>query len=288
MPRSVITRDTFIVLPDLPNGELVLEISDAQRTYVKPARLKIVVESPLWLRWWFLPMMFLYGLVFVSACLYLLYRYRIRQFLRLQHTRDRIARDLHDDMGSYLSSISILSQTAQRSALKDPAKTQATLERIGQTARQVMDSMGDIVWSINPTHDSMTNVAARMTDVAASLFTDQPVDWHVVVDDDVKRLSLSAEHRRDFFLIYKEAITNVARYAEAHQVTVRLQRQTGDLVLTVQDDGRGFNTEQPVKRNSTGGNGLRNMQNRAVLLGGTLTVESVERKGTLIRLQFPI
>ncbi|MBD2755358.1 sensor histidine kinase [Spirosoma sp. BT704] len=293
LPQYVNTRDTFVVLPNLPNGELLFEVQNIHQSNFPPAHLKIIVESPLWLRWWFLPMMFLYGLLFVSAFLYLFYRYRLRQFMRLQRVRDRIARDLHDDMGSYLSSISIMSQTARRSAMKDPAKTQATLERIGQTARQVMDSMGDIVWSINPTHDSMEQVVARMTDVASSLFAwsaDQAV--HVALDMDVaaevRQLSLSAENRRDFFLIYKEAVTNVAKYAKASHVRVSLRREGANLVLVVQDDGQGFNTQSPVRQNPSGGNGLRNMQTRAALLNGTLTVESTIGQGANVTLRFPV
>ncbi|WP_080055254.1 sensor histidine kinase [Spirosoma aerolatum] len=293
LPRFIITRDTFLVLPNLPNGELLAEIYDAEHSYIKPARLKIIVESPLWLRWWFLPMMFVYGMIFVGAGLYLLYRYRIRQFLRLQQTRDRIARDLHDDMGSYLSSISILSQSAQRSVTKDPAKAQATLDRIGQTARQVMDSMGDIVWSINPNHDSMTQVIARMTDVASALFAtgndnSEQVSWQVDISDEVRQIRLSAENRRDFFLIYKEAITNAAKYAQASRVSVRLRCEGSFLCLEVNDNGRGFDPQHPVLLNPSGGNGLRNMQNRAALLNGTLAIRSEPGQGTILTIRFPV
>ncbi len=286
--KTITTQDSFAVLPNLPNGEYHFEVRDTRQRDSQYTRLYFVVESPLWLRWWFLPLMFLYGLLFVSAGLYLLYRYRLRQFLRLQQTRDRIARDLHDDMGSYLSSISILSQTAHRSATKDPAKTQATLDRIGQTARQVMDSMGDIVWSINPDHDSMPKVIARMTDVAASLFADTGIDWQVTIAGGLEQLRLSAEYRRDFFLIYKEAVTNVARYAQASRVRVGLHREGNTVVMQVQDDGCGFDVANPARQNLSGGNGLRNMNNRAALLRGTLTIDSNRDTGTTVSLRFPV
>lgn len=254
---------------------------------------RIFVENAIWQSWWFIPSLFLYIVFAISIVVYLFFRYRYRQQIRLMHVRDRIARDLHDDMGSYLSSISILSQTAHRSAPKDPIKTQATLTRIGQTARQVMDSMGDIVWSINPDHDSMDQVVARMNDVASSLFassldTAAPIDWHMGISDEVRQMHMSAESRRDFFLIYKEAITNVARYAQASQVWIKLWRDGGQLVLRVQDNGRGFDTANPARQNSSGGNGLRNMQTRAALLRATLTLKSEMEQGTTITLHIPV
>ena len=280
-----------VVLKNLPLQPTVVQIRAETKNQFR-LNFLILVPQPFWQNWWFWPLLSGVMLLVVSTFIWLFYQYRLRQFMRLQLVRDRIARDLHDDMGSYLSSISILSQTAHRSATKDPAKTQATLTQIGQTARQVMDSMGDIVWSINPTHDSMNQVVARMTDVASGLFADESdstigTALQMDVADDVRQMSLSAENRRDFFLIYKEAITNAARYAQANRVRVALRREGGYLVLTVQDNGRGFDPQNPVRQNPSGGNGLRNMQTRAALLGGTLMVESAEGQGTTVSLRFP-
>lgn len=289
---TTFTRTLLSSYYQLPGGRYSILI---RRKDSKAVVRKLVIEvHPLvWQKWWFLPSIYLLTFLLFASGLYFAYLYRLHQQIRLQHTRDRIARDLHDDMGSYLSSISILSQTAHRSAVKDPAKTQATLDRIGQTARQVMDSMGDIVWSINPDHDSMAQVIARMTDVASRLFADDAdqttqVALEMDVSEEVRQLSLSAECRRDFFLIYKEAITNVARYAQASRVQVRLRREGGWLDLMVQDNGRGFDPQNPARLNPSGGNGLRNMQTRATLLNGTLRIESEMGQGTTVVLRFPV
>ncbi len=281
---EITTHDNGFFLPNLPNGEFEITIRDQANPHIRPARLRVIVEAPIWLRWWFLPLMFLFGLLFVSAGLYLLYRYRIRQFLQMQRVRDRIARDLHDDMGSYLSSISILSQTARRNAFRDPEKTQTALDSIGQTARQVIERMGDMVWSINPAHDSMADILTRMADVGNNLFDDADAAFNLSVADEVRQMSLSAEVRREFFLIYKEALTNVARYAGANGIRVTLRREESALVLTVQDNGCGFDTANPAYKNPGGGNGLRNMQARAKLIGGLLTIHSVPHEGTTVRL----
>ena len=191
-------------------------------------------------------------------------------------------------MGSYLSSISILSQTARRNALRDPEKTQSALDTIGQTARQIIDRMGDMVWSINPSHDSMDDVLARITDVGNSLFSNTDVVFDLAVADEVRHLNLSVEGRRDFFLIAKEALTNVARYAQASRVRVAVRHEGHELLLLVQDNGRGFDPTQPDRLNPSGGNGLRNMQVRATALLGVLTIDAAPGQGTTLRLLMPL
>lgn len=285
------TNEATIHYENLSGSEYVFQLREPNK---KPfIERKVFIENAIWQSWWFIPSLFLYIVLVVSVIVYFFFRFRYRQQVRLMRVRDRIARDLHDDMGSYLSSISILSQTASRSVTKDPAKAQATLDRIGQTARQVMDSMGDIVWSINPDHDSMKQVVSRMTDVASGLFGAdneliKQVTLQVDVADDVCQMSLSTERRRDFFLIYKEAITNAARYANATRVRVQLSREGGQLVLVIDDNGDGFDPDKPERRNSAGGNGLNNMRKRAELLGGVLLIRSATGEGTTLSLKFPV
>jgi len=285
------TGHITIHFDNLAGSEYLFQVREPNK---KPfIEQRIFVENAVWQSWWFIPSLFVYIIFVVSIIVYFFFRYRYRQQLRLMQVRDRIARDLHDDMGSYLSSISILSQTARRTAEKDPIKTQAALDRIGQTARQVMDSMGDIVWSINPDHDSMDQVIARMTDVASTLFAGEvdqarQVSVQFDVSDEGRQLSLSAESRRDFFLIYKEAITNVAKYAQASRVQIFIRRESSYLTLQIQDNGCGFEPHNPARLNPSGGNGLRNMQNRAALLNGTLRIQSAPAEGTTITLHIPV
>ena len=148
--------------------------------------------------------------------------------------------------------------------------------------------MGDIIWSVNPDNDSMDQVMVRMRDVGADLLEGQDVIFNLDIDEALLRSNLPLEQRRDFFLIYKEALNNVAKYAQASHVWVRLQRKEKTLQLTIQDDGVGFDTQQPVRHNSLGGNGLKNMQARAEKMGGTLTILSVPGQGTTIELQINV
>jgi len=143
--------------------------------------------------------------------------------------------------------------------------------------------MSDIVWSINPDHDSLDKVIARMQDAASELFADTETTVSVEADPAVLPMNLPLEKRHDFFLIYKEAITNVARYSEATQVRVRLHCEGNRLKLVVQDNGKGFDTAQPKTR-SGGGNGLKNMRVRAEKIDATLTIEPEVGCGTTVTL----
>ncbi|WP_158552616.1 sensor histidine kinase [Spirosoma telluris] len=276
-----------VVLKNLPFEPTTIRIRAEAKGQTRLNSL-ILVPQPFWYNWWFWPMLSIIVLVFVSIFIWLFFQYRLRQYMRLQRVRENIARDLHDDMGSYLSSISMLSQSVLNIAQKDPQHARFLVDKIGETARQVMDSMSDIIWSVNPENDSMSQIVVRMRDVATDLLGDQDSSLHMNIDETVSQIHLPLEQRRDFFLIYKEALTNIAKYASASHVWIHLQRNGPTLVLTMQDDGVGFDTSQSVGRNPLGGNGLKNIRARAEKLGGTLTIQSTPGQGTVIILQISV
>jgi len=221
-------------------------------------------------------------------------RQRARAEQREAETRLRIARDLHDEVGSTLSSISILSASALRGVEKD--LDNARFGNIGEKARTALDSISDIVWSVNPENDSMEKTLARMGAYASEMLENAGTELRFEVGQGVEALTLPMEKRKDFYLIFKEAIHNCAKYARAKRVEVALKKEDNTLVLTVKDDGIGFDV-QPEASNSTlktphsklslGGNGLRNMRSRALGLGGTLEVTSTPGAGTEILLVLP-
>ena len=276
--------DNHFLLTSLPSEEYLLSIREKRGEDI--SHLKIIIESPIWLRWWFLPMMFFYALIIVGVFLYFLFQYRLRQQTRTQHIRDNIARDLHDDMGSYLSSISILSQNVEKLTLTDPEKAKTSLQKIGETARQVMDTMDDIVWSINPMHDSMEQIMNRMKDFGNEIFFSQEVEMEFLASDSVKKINISLEKRRDFFLVFREALTNIQKYAQASKVSVQLLRNGNQITMLINDNGCGFDIDNLPKSRTMGGNGLKNMQARAEKLGGKLQIESKINIGTSIKLEF--
>ena len=220
--------------------------------------------------------------VLVIAVL-LINRYRVmnrtKRLLEIEKVRNNIARDLHDDMGSALSSINILSQVA---LVEKNGNTQIYLQRIGDQSARMMEDMGDMVWSINPRNDSMSQVLIRMREFASEIFDLKNIEYQFI-ENDIEHLTLNAEQRKNLFLIFKESINNTAKYSEASRVEVSLHQRDHILEMSVKDNGRGFE-EQTTKA----GNGLRNLRERAKEINATLEVRSTIGKGTEVELNLPI
>ncbi len=226
------------------------------------------------------------GIALVSVIvisLLLINRYRImnrtKRQLELERMRQGIARDLHDDIGSTLSSINIMSQLA----LNESGESAHQLKKIVAQSANMMETMSDIVWSINPDNDSVEQMIHKMKEFAGEILEPRNIDYHFEVGAGANLILLSAEKRKNLFLIYKEAVNNAAKYSEGNKVDVLLHRENGTLQLTVRDNGKGF---EPSVTNS--GNGLKNMQARATALKGNLTRKSGPRQGTEIVVQLPI
>ncbi len=246
----------------------------------QPAVFSLRVVPPFYRTWWF------YGLCLLSVgfVFYVIFRYREIQRLRQEQLRLRIARDLHDEVGSTLSSISILSESALRGVQKD--LDAARFGNIGEKARAALDSISDIVWSVNPENDSMEKALARMSAYASEMLENVGTELRFVVAPGVESLSLPMEKRKDFYLIFKEAIHNCAKYARATQVVVTLAKEDNILIMSIKDNGGGFEKEQ--KLSNLGGNGLRNMESRASAIGGDLQVISSPDTGTEVRLSLSL
>ncbi|QKZ13364.1 7TM diverse intracellular signaling domain-containing protein [Spirosoma sp. KUDC1026] len=203
---------------------------------------------------------------------------------KLKRIRDDIARDLHDDIGGDLNSLNVLSQVAVRQVKTEPGLAIDTIQTIGQTARQVVATMREIVWSLNAAQTSLESFSYRLRETARILFEHQPTKLHLSLDIDDDWL-LPAEGRRDLFLMTKEMMHNVIRHAEARNVYVSMHVEKQTLYLIVRDDGRGFITAANDGQN---GNGLRSMQQRASALNGELSLTSEPGRGTTACFQCPL
>lgn len=280
-PFPVVTRNRYLAFNNLPIGEYNLEVSGHGTANTGKIQLLIIVEAPLWLRWWFLPVVCFYVMLILAVGFYFLYKYRIRQVLRLHSVRDSIARDLHDEVGSYLSSISVMTQAVANLSNKDPRRARDLTLRIGETARHVIDSMGEIIWSVNPGNDSLEMLTIHMRDVAGEILGEQEIDFVFEAGENILEQYLSLSKRRDFLLIYKEVLTNTMKYAKADRVGVVVDRRDDFLVLSITDNGVGFNIDQITPQSVFGGNGLANIRVRAERIGATLEIRSDSEEGTV-------
>ncbi len=241
--------------------------------------LKIFIRPPFWQTWWFL----LLSLLAVASLIYLVHRVRVNRIIDMQKVRTRIARDLHDDMGSTLSTINILSEMAKMKVHTDTGKTDEYLHKISDNSSRMMEAMDDIVWSINPLNDSMAKITARMREFATGVLEAKNIDFTFHVDEAVKELKLDMEARRDFFLLFKEAINNLAKYSDCRHAAIDLVVHRSTLIMKIRDDGKGFDVQA-----ADSGNGLTNMTKRAQSLNGSLRIESAPQAGTLVELEVPL
>ncbi|WP_315819086.1 histidine kinase [Paraflavitalea speifideaquila] len=241
--------------------------------------LKIYIRPPFWRTWWFLSLV----VIAVAALIYFIHRLRVNQLLSMEKVRTRIARDLHDDMGSTLSTINILSEMAKMKVEKDTAKTSEYLGKISDNSSRMMEAMDDIVWSINPMNDSMQRITARMREFATGVLEARNIDFTFRVDETVQDLKLDMEARRDFFLLFKEAVNNLAKYAQCKNAVIDISIQKERLIMKIMDDGIGFDINHVDS-----GNGLFNMKKRAQSLNGSLAIDSKPGSGTKVLLDVPL
>ena len=238
----------------------------------------LYVHPPFWKTWWF----YLLVALAIGAVLYAYYRMRINQLIRLQNIRTRIARDLHDDIGSTLSSINMISSMADQTKVNSNKSTEL-FHTIASASGQAMDLMSDIVWSINPKNDRMEMIIIRMRQYASEILEAANISFSLEIDDEGRDVLLPLEIRKDFYLIFKEAINNLAKYSKADHVVIRLNFKNQMIHLFIHDNGIGFD---PASASS--GNGLKNMKARASHLKGQLNIHSGHREGTTVDLTIPL
>ncbi|SDE79761.1 Two component regulator propeller [Dyadobacter soli] len=260
----------------LPPGDYTFRVKGFNRDGVgagNEIRFPFSIATPWWQTWWFRTWLVLV----VGATMYALYRYRLNQVLRLQAMRNRISADMHDEIGSTLSSISFYSQAL---LMQNPDDAQrSVLEKIKSNAQDVQDGLSDIVWSVKADMDSFESLLIRMQRVGNELFEPKNIRFHFDADPKLKHLNIDMMTRKNCYLIFKEALHNAAKYAQCRNVWIDIQTSRQQVVMTIRDDGRGFDTTT-----QSNGNGLGNMQQRAASIKGDLRILSSPGNGTELTL----
>ncbi len=243
-----------------------------------PAAVSFRLLPPVWSRWWFLTL----AALLAASLVYWSYRFRLERLLQLERVRTRIATDLHDDIGSSLTQIAIMSEVARSQGTDE--RLAEPLARIAGLSRELIDSMSDIVWAINPKRDHLGDLAQRMRRFASDVLAAEGVETEFRIPIERADTSLHADVRREAFLIFKESINNIARHAQSKHVDVLLNLEGPQLVMIVRDNGRGFDLGEPNGQ----GHGLASMSERARRLGGRLSVNSRPGGGTSVTLVVPL
>jgi signal transduction histidine kinase/ligand-binding sensor domain-containing protein len=236
-------------------------------------------DAPAWQQWWFY-----LGLALLAGTVaYIFSRYRYRQRLKLEQVRIRIASDLHDEVGSSLSAITLGSQLAAKLSHTENRQVQDLMKRIGETSSASLRSMSAIIWAIDPKHDEGDALVRRMRRVAQDLLGGNGIKLTFSTLGDVEDIRLKMDARKELILLYKEAIHNCSKHSGANEVQVELRRRDNQLNLRVQDNGKGFDPGLHPD-----GHGLGSMARRAEALGSTLRLTSATGKGTCVELELNI
>ncbi|MEI7662700.1 MAG: two-component regulator propeller domain-containing protein [Bacteroidota bacterium] len=260
---------------NLPPGEyeFYISASDGQAWHDGKDSIRFTIHPFFWRTWWFILLSFL--LLFLLTFGY--YRNRLNHALKLERMRTRIATDLHDDVSSTLSSISILSEILSIQ-VKDP-KPAEMLAEIGANSRSMMERIDDIIWTVNPKNDKFQDLELRIREFAIPLFEASGISFSFDYPEKLATLQIPMEVRRNIYLIAKEAINNLVKYAGCTRADILFREDHPGIVLEIRDNGKGFDPSGKTSRN-----GLRNMQERAVKIKALLQIVSAPGKGTLIRL----
>jgi signal transduction histidine kinase len=245
-----------------------------------------------WQTWWFSGLTAFFVLAAVGAAVRVVERrkyqfqlQRAEQQSALEQERARIAQDLHDELGSLLSRISLLGGLLQ-SDKDNPQQVEAHAGKISQASDQTVRALEEIVWAVRPGSDTLQALVDYIAHFASELFEDNPIRCRLDLPNDPPVRALPPDMRHNIFLIVKEALTNVLKHAGGSVVHVQIKADGQSLKIVIADDGRGFN---PGSAAAGQRNGLGNMRRRAEAVGGELSVTSGPEAGTRVefRVSFP-
>ena len=277
----VFTDRPVATFTNLDGGDYVLHMKAANNDGVwneSGTSLTIIVKPPFYKTNWFVALMAIALFAGISGVIW----FRRQQRQRLEVFRERLARDLHDEMGSTLSSIRFFSEYATQQVGNEKPEIKPVLQRISDSASNMSESMQDIIWAMKHTSDDLEDLTTHMTEFALRIFEARNVRFRTFISDEFHDKNLKPDVRRNIYLIFKEAVNNAAKYAQAGLVELHLSLKNGYLVMKIKDDGQGFVMEETGA--GSGGNGLKNMDQRAKEINGRLAIHTEVTKGTTVEL----
>lgn len=246
------------------------------------------IHAPFWKTWWFILSLVLLTGTLIFLAIRGFYRKKIERQKQeidkqqaVEKERNRISRDMHDDLGSGLTKIAILSEVVKK-RWNEPEKAREQLEKIADSSRELVDNLQDIIWVLNPKNDTLESLAAYIREYALKYFESIDVTVQFDYPAQFRNTRLSEELRRNVFLTIKESFNNILKHAWCNTVKVSIEEEDSRIRIKLEDDGKGFDI-QAVRPFA---NGLKNMQNRIEQHGGHYYIDSSPGKGTVTTLEF--
>jgi signal transduction histidine kinase len=230
----------------------------------------------VWRRWWFLTVL----IALAAAGAWTVQRWRMSRLEELHRERGRIAADLHDEMGLSLARVAFLADVAGHTTVQ--VETAETLAEIGTTARDLVDATSDLAWALDPRHDSVAALVTRLRRTASEVAEGSGARFELE-SDSLDGVPMGSAERRHLLLILKEALRSACRHARPRELRLEIRREPAQLVLTLVDDGVGFDPNA-----AHNGQGLASMRRRASEIGAELVIDSTPGSGSRIELRAPL
>ncbi len=207
----------------------------------------------------------------------------LEQQAALDKERARIARDIHDDLGGSLTQIALLTGLAQRDS-KSPEKSGEHIQQISGATHQVIKSLDEIVWAVNPRNDTLPDLVNYLGQFAVDFLRTAGIQCRTDLPDHPPQLPVTAETRHNLYLVVKETLNNITRHARASEVQFRVKTFENSASIEIEDNGHGFRNGEA----DAFADGVRNMRQRMEEIGGQFRVESAAGKGTRTELFFSL
>jgi signal transduction histidine kinase len=224
-----------------------------------------------------------FSMLLVIAVIISIMRAQSQKIRLIEKERNRISRELHDDIGAELARITMLSQHMQKKTEKD-AEMEERIRRISEAGKKVLGSIGEIIWTMNPQKDNLESLIAYIRRFATEYLETNGIEVMLEFPDEIPAKPISDEYRRNVFLVVKEAIYNITKHSRATMVRLSMNLRKRSAEVEISDNGAGFSVEEKKQW----GNGLTNMNQRMKDIGGSFLINSVKDRGTTITLTFPV
>ncbi len=253
--------------------------------------LTIKVVPPFWMSGWFIAITSLGAVLIITLVLFIIMRMNYQRKLRklkmqqeLDKVRARISRDIHDDIGAGLTRIALSGELMAHKSSED-LQQQEKLKWIAGTARELSQSMKEVVWSVNPHYDSLDHMSAYFRSYVAGVAENADLRFKYSADENLPAQEVNPETRRNLLLILKESISNAVKYSGCTELSLEIRWRDEKFTMKISDNGSGFDPNANDKVNS---NGLRNIRQRAEASGGTVKFTSESGKGTSVEVTCPV
>jgi ligand-binding sensor domain-containing protein/anti-sigma regulatory factor (Ser/Thr protein kinase) len=247
----------------------------------EPAIMHIRILPPWWGTWWFKGLLAL----LLAGIIYAIYRIRLYQLLHVERMRNDIAQDLHDEIGSTLSSTALYMTVIQKTSQTLPPNTSVLIDKVAGNTSDMMEKMNDIVWATKTDNDSLQKVINRMRAFAVSTTEAKGIVLNFTTDIAYDQFKMTMQQRKNIYLLFKESINNAVKHSHCRSINVNIRASRSIFDMKIIDDGSGFNKEATMlNEDSMSGNGLNSMQQRAAQIGAELKIYSTEGIGTTVLL----